>query len=237
MVKNKSTMNLNNKKNIFTIILARKNSKGVRNKNIRNFNGKPLIYWTIKSCKKSKYVSKIWVSSDSKKIINFAKKCGVNTILRPAALSSDTASSESGWLHALEIIKETHDLDKIPFILSPQVTSPVRSVNDFDNAINYMFKEKFDSLFSGSYIEDFFIWKNKKKLKPHYSMANRPRRQENVENIYENGSFYIFNTKKFLKKKIRLFGKIGCFIQKRHQSIQIDTLEDFELVKKIHKNY
>lgn len=225
----------NDKNNVHAILLARKNSKSVKRKNIRLFNGKPLIYWTLNHCLKSKYISNIWVSSDSQEILNYSAKFGAKKILRPKKLASHKASSESGWLHAINIIKKTYDIDKIPLILAPQITSPVRKDNDFDLAIKKMFNEKLDSLFSGTLIEDFFIWKNKTKLKAHYQMNKRPRRQEITPNILENGSFYIFNSKKFLNKKIRLFGKIGCYLQNKHESFQIDDMEDFNLIKLIHK--
>ena len=130
---------------------------------------------------------------------------GAKKMLRPKKLASHNASSASCSLHANNILNKTYDIDKIPRILSPQSTSPVRKDNDFDLAIKKMFNEKLDSLFSGTLIEDFFIWKNKTKLKAHYQMNKRPRRQEITPNILENGSFYIFNSTKFLNKKIRLF--------------------------------
>ena len=220
----------NDKNNVHAILLARKNSKSVKRKNIRLFNGKPLIYWTLNHCLKSKYISNIWVSSDSQEILNYSAKFGAKKILRPKKLASHKASSESGWLHAINIIKKTYDIDKIPLILAPQITSPVRKDNDFDLAIKKMFNEKLDSLFSGTLIEDFFIWKNKTKLKAHYQMNKRPRRQEITPNILENGSFYIFSKKNFIKKKIRLFGKIGNFVQSKLKSFQIDTHEDLLIV-------
>ena len=53
--------------------------------------------------------------------------------------------------------------------------------------------------------------KTKKKLIPNYNYNNRPMRQM-VSTLNENGSFYIFDAKKFLKTKNRLFGKIGTYI-------------------------
>ena len=53
---------------ILAIIPARGGSKGVPLKNIRKLNGNPLIEYTIKSAKKSKYVNRIIVSTDDKKI-------------------------------------------------------------------------------------------------------------------------------------------------------------------------
>ena len=61
-------------KKILGIILARGGSKGIKNKNIKLINGKPLIYWTIKSAMKSKKLSKVILSTDSKKnCINWKK--------------------------------------------------------------------------------------------------------------------------------------------------------------------
>ena len=59
---------------VFSIILARKNSKGIKNKNLKIVNGKPLLYWSIYNSINSKLINKTFVSSDSKRILNYAKK-------------------------------------------------------------------------------------------------------------------------------------------------------------------
>ena len=66
---------------ILAFIPARGGSKGIPNKNIKLFNGKPLIEWTINSALKSKLISKVIVSSDSKKILSISKKLGAEIIL------------------------------------------------------------------------------------------------------------------------------------------------------------
>ena len=52
------------------IIPARKNSQRIKNKNIKIFNGKPIIFWSIKTALKSKLFKDIFVSTDSKKLLN-----------------------------------------------------------------------------------------------------------------------------------------------------------------------
>ena len=42
-----------------------------------------MIYWTIFEAKKSSYINEIFVSSDSDKVLSFAKKLKVKTIKRP----------------------------------------------------------------------------------------------------------------------------------------------------------
>ena len=62
------------KKKIYAFIFARKNSKRVKNKNIRKINNIELINHTINLAKKIKSIDKIFVSTDSKKIISLAQK-------------------------------------------------------------------------------------------------------------------------------------------------------------------
>jgi N-acylneuraminate cytidylyltransferase len=223
------------KKKVHAIILARGGSKGIKKKNLFIINKKPLIYWSIKDCLKSKIISQTWVSSDNDKILNVAKKLGARIIKRPKKISTDKASSDSAWEHAIRYIREKN---KIDFVVGVQPTSPIRSSNDFDNALKKFFSNKYDSLFSASDFETFFSWNIKnKKIKANYNFNKRPRRQQLKKSLLENGSFYIFDAKLFLKFKNRLFGKIGFYLMEKYKTFQIDTLEDAHLVNAIFNSY
>ena len=58
------------------IIPARSGSKRIKNKNIINFCGKPMIYWPIKTLINLKIFNSVYVSTDSLKIKQIAKKYG-----------------------------------------------------------------------------------------------------------------------------------------------------------------
>ena len=62
------------KKNILCTICARKGSKGLKNKNLLKLLGKPLIHHTLDQAKKIKSFTKIVISSNSNKILEFLKK-------------------------------------------------------------------------------------------------------------------------------------------------------------------
>src|SRR5262245_58372852 len=119
--------------NSVAIILARGGSKGIPKKNIIDFCGKPLMAWTIENCAQGGCNS-VWVSSDSAEILEVAEKYGAKTILRPAEISDDFATSESGWKHAIEYI-EAQTGEKIDWVVAPQVTSPLREAKDIANGI------------------------------------------------------------------------------------------------------
>ena len=222
------------KKKICSVILARGGSKGLKNKNLREVNFKPLIYWSIKKSLESKLINKTYVSSDSKEILNYSEKIGASLIERPFKYATDNSSSEIAWLHAAK--KLEHDAD---IIVGIQPTSPIRDGKDFDHALKKFIKCKYDSLFTALRINDYFVWEKKgTNLKANYNYKKRPRRQNIKNKFLENGSFYIFKTKKFLKYKCRLFKKIGFYEMEKIKSFQIDDIEDLIIINKLmKKNY
>ena len=218
-------------KKIAALILCKGNSQGVKNKNMKLFLGKPLMYWTIKSLKSSKMINKIYISSESRRILNYAEKQKIISIRRPKSLSQPKSQSEDAILHAIKIIKTKYD-----YIVFPQVTSPLRPKNIFDKSLKYFFKKKLDSLFSANTPSKIFLWKkNKSTIVPKYNVNKRPMRQD-IDNIFlENGSFYIFKKKGFIKYKNRLFGKIGAYLIDKKYSYDIDDELDFHINKIVKK--
>lgn len=215
-------------------IPARGGSKGVPGKNIRLFNGKPLIVHSIEQALVSKFVDRVFVSTDDEKIASISKKVGAEIIERPDKISGDTATSESAIEHGiLEIEKISNDIDTVLFL---QATSPLRPEKGIDNALEKFRAEKFDSLLSLSPTHRFF-WKVKNNgAIAEYDFMNRPRRQdlkkENMKFV-ENGSLYIFTTDHFKSKGNRLGGKIGYVIFDEEYSYEIDSERDFEILEKI----
>jgi len=116
-----------------------------------------LICWTIEQLKCAKGINSIWVSSDSKKILAVSKDAGVEIIHRPAEISGDYATSELGWLHALEYIENKTGLVNI--VIAPQVTSPLRDQADIERAISDFKAQKCDSLFSCNRAKDLYLWR------------------------------------------------------------------------------
>ena len=219
---------------IIAIIPARGNSKSIYKKNLIKFSGKPLIYWTIKQALNTKKIDEVFVSSDSKEILDISKSFGAKTILRPKKYSTDVASSESVLLHALKKINYNPDI-----VVFLQATSPLRKKNDITNAINKFLKEDPDTLFSGSYLEDFNIWiQNDFTLKSlNYNYKKRTIRQNKNEKLWcENGSFYIFKSNYLKKNKNRLGGKISIYPMKIYQAFEIDERKDVKFLELIFKH-
>ena len=210
------------------LIPARGGSKGILNKNIVEIGGMPLIAWTILAAKKVFPDNAIFVSTDSEEIMRIANEYGANTpFLRPAEISSDTASTESVALHFLKWMDERGlDLDSLVLM---QATSPVRMAHSLSEAIKLYESESADSLVTVCKTHKF-IWRNLKSPEASYDIYRRPRRQDinqSDEIFFENGSFYITKTAIYKNLKNRLGGKIVMYQMTEEESFEID--ESFHL--------
>lgn len=220
-------------KNI-VIVPARGGSKGVPRKNIKTLGQKPLIVHTIEDALESKYVDRIFVTTDDLDIAEISQRHHAEVILRPAELASHTASSESALLHALNIIEMEGSPELIIFL---QCTSPFRTGHDIDQAIEQLKRQEADSLLSVS-PSHCFLWREENGIPAplNYNYQNRPRRQDMNHEYIENGSIYIFKPWVLKRYKNRLGGKIALFKMGNISAIDIDSISDFNMADFLIKN-
>lgn len=221
---------------VVAIILARGGSKGLPDKNILPFCGKPLLGWTIEHCLDGG-ISDVFVSSDSDEILTIGEKYGARSIKRPASISADTSSSESGWLHGLDFVENL--FGQVDWVFAPQVTSPLREISDVRSAMALAETEKYDSLFSCNVIEDFFIWENRdgEMFSVNYDWRNRQRRQDIEQRYVENGSFYLFKSELLRSTTNRLGGRIGRVEMESWKMFEIDNSTDFRKCEALMKEF
>lgn len=219
---------INNK--YICIILARKGSKRIKNKNLVNINGKPLIEYTLDAIAKIMPLNNIYVSTNDKNVIKIAKKYNINFIKRPDTLCKDNSSSEGGIIHAIRMIKIEREFNHVIFL---QPTSPLRDGVDIFNCVKKYEKKKLDSIFS-AYLAKRFIWTKTKRLSSLTFNYKKRQRSQSLQNlIIENGAIFIFNVKKFLKFKNRIFGKFDYYEMEENKSFDIDDFQDLKIVKKL----
>lgn len=217
--------------NYIAIIPARKGSKEILNKNIKIIGGKPLIAWTIEQALSSKKISRVVVSTDSTEIAKISENYGAEVpFLRPEKFATDSATTEEVLLHAVEAMAVPNNNNAIVLL---QPTSPVRLKRSIDSAIYKFEKERADSLVSVNSTKNFF-WKKDKKIIPMYDIFKRPMRQNLKKNqvfYRENGSIYIMKVSSLVKYKNRLGGKISMFEMSEKEGHEIDSMNDFQIVK------
>ena len=217
-------------KNILCIIPIRSNSKGLKNKNILKFNNKPLIVNTTKCAIESKIFKDIVIAYDTEIYKKIIKK-----YITHKSLNFFKRSQKSSYANSPTEIIINEVLDKFKnydLIYLMQTTSQFTKPYDLVNSLKKFKHKKLDCMFS-AYLTKKFIWIRKKNIcKPlNYDFKNRPMRQKNKNYISENGAFYIFKKKGFLKYKNRMFGRIGYYEFPEYRSIEIDDLNDFKVAK------
>jgi CMP-N,N'-diacetyllegionaminic acid synthase len=220
------------------IILARGGSKGIPRKNIVDLCGMPLLAWSILQANGAKCVTSTWVSSDDAEILGVARAYGASVIERPTDLANDEATSESGWLHAIEAI-QAQGID-INLVVGLQATSPLRQATDIDRAIDDYCEQGCDSLLSVALLDDFLVWQPDEKTgftSVNYDYHNRGRRQDRKAQYHENGSIYVFTPEMLRRLDNRLGGRIGVTVMPMWKSFQVDEPEDLELCETILRRY
>ncbi len=127
---------------------ARKGSKGVPRKNFREICGKPLIDWSLDQLLEHPRVDAVVVSTDDEEIYEHAiAKGALKMGLRPAHLASDTAGKWQVWQHALEVSQDILGQPVTAF-LDLDCTSPLRLMQDIDDALDLYFNDQPDMVMS-----------------------------------------------------------------------------------------
>lgn len=118
------------------IIPARGGSKGIPRKNIKPLCGRPLIAYSIDvALALAPDLDHIILSTDSDEIARAGRELGLRVdYMRPAALATDTASSQSVILDAMDWADARGILYDCVVLLQP--TSPLRTADDARRCID-----------------------------------------------------------------------------------------------------
>ena len=220
-------------KTFLAIIPARGGSKRLPRKNVLALNGKPLIAWSIEAGLKSKYIDEVVVTTDDAEISEISEKYGANVpFIRPNILSNDIASRSDVIRHTIEFYKVELKQD-FDYIIYLQPTSPLRTENEIDKAVEYMFEKNGDAVISICEVEHPIQWsgtlpKDKSMVEFLGEAVKKSRSQDLKTNYRLNGAIYICDIIKF-KEQGCMFLKDNIYAYEMSQetSIDIDTKNDF----------
>lgn len=198
------------------------NNQRLPGKNIMNLNGKPLCNYLFDTVKDLDLVESKYVYCSDEEIIPYIPK-GMQFLKRPKWL-------DGFEVKGLDIIEQfVKDVDADVYILT-HVTQPFVKKESFEEALNKVLSEDYDSAFSAIEFQDYF-WKNGKPL--NYDPTNIVRTQD-LDPIYmETGAFFIFKKEVFTEYHRRIGIKPHMQIIDQFEAIDIDTKEDFEMAKAI----
>lgn len=225
---------------ILGVTLARGGSKSVPRKNIRPILDIPLIAYTIAEAKRSKYITRYLVSTDDEEIRDIALKYGAEVpFLRPAEISTDTASSASAMKHAVEWV-EAEEGVKYDYVIELMATNPMKTVEDIDAVIEKLIETKADSVIAVHKLDDHHPIRIKKIVDDKivdFCLPEVPemRRQDLKPDAYiRSGSIYGL-TRDHLVIDGRRFGSENSrpYILAPEKAVNVDTEIDFLIAEKL----
>jgi len=222
---------------VLALIPARSGSKRLPKKNLLKFCGKPLIAHSFIEAKKSKIIDDVIISSDDKKILELAKYYDIKVpFIRPKSLANNKSNMFSVIEHTLKNIKDNYDI-----LILLQPTSPLRKVEDIDNALLSLKKNNAKMLVSANKIgqPQEWIFKPTNKMflgSSSINFTSGKRSQDYTESYIINGAIFIAHINELLKSKTFFNPKTFVFIMELKSSIDIDNKEDFLLAEYFMKN-
>lgn len=224
------------KKKIFAFIFARGGSKGIKGKNLIKLDGKPLISYSIDLAKSIKIFDKIFVCTDSKKIMNYVKKKNVQIIPRPKYLATDSSPEYLSWKYAIKYLKKKNIF--FDNFVSLPTTSPLREKEDIFGALK--------KLKGGT---DFVVcavparrnpWFNMlmKKRNGYYGLVNKRAKRvynrQSAPEVFDMTTICYISTPKFILKNNNFYaGKLDIYVSKKINSIDIDEKIDLKIAQKL----
>lgn len=226
---------LSSKSRTLWFIPARGGSKGIPDKNIKPFCGKPLVVRAVKqalACAED--LDTIFVSTDSIKIKEAAESCGIKIpFLRPPHLSTDSSSTYSALIHALEEFKARNITFEKLVLLQP--TSPLRTVSDIEGAMK-LWNPGIDMVVSVC----------EAKANPYYNAFEADHegflriskgdgkitRRQDAPHVWEyNGAVYVITVDSLFKGPFSTFKKIVPYPMSPSKSLDLDTPEDWTIAE------
>lgn len=220
---------------VLGIIPAKGRSKKLSDKNLHPLCGKALVSWTIEASIQSRHITRTVVSSDSDKILEVAKKAGADVIKRPQELAIDAASTESVIVHTVEYLRKAEEYKPDVLVLL-QPTSPLRTYEDIDRAMELYLNSECSAVISGYELErnplkEFLINDEGKLTAIMDEKFPFLPRQQLPRAFRPNGAIYIVKTDLFMQTHSLLTDNTKPFFMDKQKSIDIDSVDDLRVAE------
>ncbi|MFJ8589101.1 cytidylyltransferase domain-containing protein [Streptomyces sp. NPDC093595] len=217
---------------VLAVIPARGGSKGVPAKNLAPVGGAPLVARAVLACRSARLVTDVVVSTDDPATAAAARAAGAEAVPRPAALSGDTATSESAVLHAMDAFEALHGR-RVDVVLLVQCTSPFLTAADVDGVAAEILDGAADTALTAA-PSHAFLWRwsaagpdgSRDALGVNHDKARRPRRQEREPEYLETGAAYGMEARGFRTHRHRFFGRTALVAADPARVLEVDDPHD-----------
>lgn len=192
-------------------------------------NGKPLISYSINNAKDSRYITDVFVTTDSNEIAEVAEEYGAEVIKRDESLSSDLVTLDPVVFHARNCAEKIKN-KQYDVVITLQPTSPLLKTETLDNAIEYFINRNYDTVISVINKPHLSWGIQENKIIPLYK--ERKNRQELPPQYFETGAFLIAKAN-CVKNNTRIGENVSVFEVAENESIDIDDKDDWLLTENL----
>lgn len=215
------------------LVPVRAGSKGLIGKNARNLSGKPLYRHAVDVAIEAG-IERVVISTDIEEILSDGQlPAGVKVMERPVSLCGDDVPMAPVLVHALA--QPIFDGD--PMVVLLQATTPLRRASDVAGAVR-TFSDGSASLVMSVCPADSGVLKYGTVESGRFVAL---RSQEHVFSnrqalppvVKPNGAIYVFGAEWFRRRGTLATESIAPYEMSVEDSVDIDTLEDFERVERI----
>tara|TARA_R110000796_G_scaffold158349_1_gene275059 strand:+ start:1301 stop:1993 length:693 start_codon:yes stop_codon:yes gene_type:complete len=148
-------------------------------------------------------------------------------------LENDPNNKISPALLMTQNFLEKHVSDENEVIVLTHVTSPFLKSSTVVDAASYLNKG-YDSVHSTYSVQDF-AWLGEKYAPINFNPAVVQKTQDIEKIHFSSGAFFIFTKRTFLENMNRLGKNVHYYGLDKKQAIEIDTLEDLEFARVVHR--
>lgn len=187
----------------------------------------------------SRYLDKVVVSTDDEAIVAISLKYGACVpFLRPKKLAMSTSNMIDVVLHSLDFFSKKNEKYDIIILLQP--TSPLRTSEDIDKAIELFFEKKASSVISVCRSEHHPWWSTSLtkglRIEKFLGPGNPHKNRQALPDYYRiNGAVYVAQVD-YLRQNKGFFGKSTfAYIMPPERSVDIDNEYDFRIASFLKK--
>lgn len=220
---------------VIGLITARGGSKGIPRKHLAPLCGKPLVAWTVEAAGASRHLRRVIISTDDEEIVAVCRALGAEVpFLRPAGLATDDAAHVPVVEHALQWMESVGDRPEFCMLLQP--TSPLRTAEDIDAAIELADSTDADAVVSVREAEQhpykmFQITPDGALSRFMVADLDYLRRQDLPRAFAENGAIYLNRCSCFLASRTFIPEGARPYVMPAERSVDIDTIADLRLAE------
>jgi CMP-N-acetylneuraminic acid synthetase/spore coat polysaccharide biosynthesis predicted glycosyltransferase SpsG len=215
---------------VIAVVPARGGDAEVPYLNIKKLGPLPLIAYTLNEARKSAYIDRLVVSTDDDQVAEVATEYGASApFRRPQELSGDIPEIKAVIRHAVHFIEDTEG-ERYDIVITLQATSPFRTAEQIDEAIERLVEDDLDAVISLKETRNLTWRREHDRLVPMFTHAVR---REDLKPLFEEDGAIRVVRRDVLESKERLGSRVGHVLMDKMSALTVHDIYDFWLAEKL----